>query len=272
MSAFSSILGDAKTAVRSGGQNISAAAQAAASGDLTAARDILANTPSDLISGIGSGGGVDYGDYGNAINARSDAIQNWCWYCILPSLSNRTATAAFGMQPAVSLPWYYVEKANLPGRTFQLDSIARNGHKAHYAESYSVSDLSLEFFLDSSNKSYQYLKAWQGLILGNNDPSSVVNQGRWGLPADYKKNISLFVLSVDKKVLLNMKYINCWPVDPQALELTSGNAEAMHLSVSFAVEDVNVTVQNDKGLIENLINTAAGYSISAIQDYARKAL
>lgn len=272
MTIFSSILGEAKSAVGLATGSVSAAISAAASGNLTGALDQLVSAPSSIINSIGSGGGAAYGDYAGGMNARKDAMQNWSWYCIMPSVKSSNATSVMGLQPSVSLPWYYIQKMNMPSRVFKRDTFARNGHEAHYAEGYSVSDLTLEFFMDSSNKSYQYLKAWQGLILGNQDPSTITNQGRWGMPADYKKNINLCVLSVDKKILLNVKYIGCWPVDPSALELTSSSAEAIPMSVTFAVEDMDITVKNDKGIIDNLLNTASGYAIDGIQDFAKTSL
>ena len=144
MSSLSDILGDGKSALQVGGNSITAAAQAAASGDIMGAIGILQNTPGDMINSIGSGGGTDYGDTGRAINARGDAVQNWCWYCIMPSLTDGNAISLFSMKPSVALPWYYVQKMNLPLRSFQVESISRNGYQAHYPESYSVNDLQLD--------------------------------------------------------------------------------------------------------------------------------
>jgi hypothetical protein len=172
------------------------------------------------------------------------------------------------LSPSVSLPWYYVQTANLPQRVVTAESINMNGHPIHLPESYSVPNLTLGFFMDSSNQAHQWLKAWQGQILGDSDPTSPVNHGMWGLPAQYKKTINIVVIDVKKKQMLNVRYINCWPSDPSALDLVSGSAEALVQNVTFMVEDVQVTLSNDKGLLGNLLDTAKGYAMGALSGFA----
>jgi len=223
-----------------------------------------------LSGSLGSFGGTSLGDDFAGINARGDAVQSWCWYAVMPDISNTSALNAGVVSgtnvgaPLVGLPWYYVQTANLPMRQFGLDTIKRNGHSVHYAQGYEVGTLSLGLFMDSSSKAHQYLKAWQGLVLANTNPKSVQNQGNWGYPADYKKDIVIVVLSVDKKVLLNVKLINCWPSEPTATELTSGEATPLVQTVTFVVEDVDITVNNDRGLLDTLTSTATGYATSAL--------
>ena len=253
MSVFSDILGTAtSTGIISPSFSSGAALRSSAKG----LADTLINT---ALTGGSSTPGNDFA----GINARSDAIQNWCWYCLMPSIQGQTTSA--------SLPWYYVQKANLPLRTFDRDTVKRNGHDVHYAEGYKVGDLSLEFFMDSSNASQLYLYAWQSLILGNANPAVAANQGLWGLPAAYKKTINVVVLSMDKKILLNVKYLNCWPVDPSALDLVSGSAEAMSQPITFAVEDVSIEIHNTQGTIQSLINSTVstvGNALNSLQGAA----
>jgi hypothetical protein len=243
------------------------------------------------------------------MNARSDAVQNWCWYCLLPDVVDKGAVGLFSkssstggdtqsekwikqdgeeilgtslssvltsgssrLYPAVSLPWYYVQSATIPFRTIETESITRNSHKLHYPEGYSVATLSMEFFMDSASVAQKYLKAWGGLVLGNQDPSIWSNRGKWGYPANYKKDINFYILSVTKRELLNLKYVGCWPTEPQALELASDNAAILTQRVNFHVEDVLVTVLNDKGIVDNLIDTGLGYGTSFLKGAAMNAI
>jgi len=264
MSVFSDILGDARAAVTQGTSNLSGAVQQLASGNLGGAIALLQDTGQDTLNAFADSGGTTYGDSLSGMNARGDAIQNWCWYCVLPVLNRNTAVSLGGVTPSSALPWYYVQKATLPQRSFNRESLSRNGHSAHYPDAYSVTDLLLEFFMGSDNKAQQYIKDWQGLVLGNKNAGVITNQGQWGLPVDYKKTINLVVLSVDRKILLNVKYFGCWPIDPNPLELVSGQGEPLSQPVSFAVEDVNVDIQTDSGLVDTLVNTARGYALTGI--------
>ena len=249
MSALSNVIGAAKSGFTTGKGSLNASLNSLVSGDIQGALANLANTAGDTLNAFAATGAAPLGDGFGGINAREDALQNWCWYAMLPAFGRTT------------LPWYYVSAANMPYRTIQTEAIQRNGKAVHYPESYSVDNLSMVFFLDNSGKAYQYLKTWQGLVLGNIDPKKPGNQGKWGLPSNYKKDIQLIVFSVAKKRMLNVKYINCWPTNLTALSLSSGQAEALSQEVNFLVEDVEVTVNNDKGLMENLLDTTTNFVI-----------
>jgi hypothetical protein len=185
------------------------------------------------------------------MNARGDALQNWCWYCVPPAIYNTDAididdiTISSLAAPLVWLPWYYVQAATIPDRTIQAASIQRNGHAMHFPESYSVDDLTLTLFLDSKNVARQWLRSWSHLVLSVDNPRNPANQGRWGLPYQYKRDISFVVHSVRNKRVLHFKYIGCWPKSTGGLALASGSSEALTCDVTFAVEDVRVSVGNE---------------------------
>lgn len=243
-------------------------AQQLAQGNVGGAIETLLRAPGDAIANIGGRGSEDVGHSFAGMQARGDALQNWCWYCLLPSIPSANAPSlSLNTGPVgslVSLPWYYVQTSNLPQRVINADSTSMNGHQVHLPDSYAVPNLNLGLFMDSKNLAHRWLKAWQGQILGDADPTYAGNQGMWGLPANYKKTINIVVVDVKKKEMLTVRYINCWPQDPSALDLVSGAAEALVQQVSFMVEDVQITVSNDKGLIDNLLDTAQGYALGAL--------
>lgn len=267
MPSIADYLGAAKSSLSGTGVTL---ANQVAQGNIEGAIAGALQVPGQQLGSFGSFGGTSLGDDFAGINARGDAVQSWCWYAVMPDITNTSALNAGVVsginlgQPLVGLPWYYVQTSNLPMRQFGLDTIKRNGHSVHYASSYEVGTLTLGLFMDSTSKAHQYIKAWQGLVMDNRNPKSVSNQGNWGYPSAYKKDIVIVVLSVDKKVLLNVRLINCWPTEATAAELTSGEAQALVQSVSFVVEDVDITVNNDKGLLDTLVGTAQGYAASAI--------
>lgn len=183
------------------------------------------------------------GDSFAGIHARGDALQNWCWYALMPSLQNNGYNN--------DLAWYYIQTANLPERTINVDSVNFGGHPVHFPESYSVDPLQLGLFMDNRNESSRYIQAWRELVLQNGDPNiSDSNKGMWGLPAKYKKNIDIVVLNTEKMIALNLKYTRCWPTVSTNTELTSGQGEAMIKTVSFVAEDVYVSVFDAQGIVE----------------------
>jgi hypothetical protein len=259
----SNILGGAKSQVVNGaGTALSQLAQ----GDVKGAIASLNQTAGDLVTNAADRGAADFGDDLGGMNARGDAMQNWCWYCLLPSIQNANAISLpFAGAPSMTLPWYYVEEATLPQRAFTHKQIDRNGHIANYVEGYTTDGLSLTFFLDSSNRSLMYLNAWCGQMVGNKDASNIENRGVWGLPKNYKKDITMIVTDVTKKTLITAKYFGCMPKDPSTLDLVSGQADRLKMKVDFAIDDVQITLQSADGLLSQLLTTAEGYGMSALQ-------
>ena len=250
MSFISKILGAAKDDITSG---LWGAVNHASRGELGEAIDSIVNIPGNVANNAGAHSGTSFGDGFAGINAREDAVQDWCWYAILPSFAGKNC------------PWYYVTAANTPFRKINPETVKRNGHEVTSADYYSMSgNLNLKFFLDSSSKAADYLRAWQAQILMNKDPTQANNQGVWGLPVNYKKSITIVVTSVDRKELLIFKYLNCWPTDLTSLDLGSGSANPMELSVDFSVEDVDLSIKNANGILDNLSDTAAGMAYSAV--------
>ena len=250
MSFISDILGSAKTDIIGG---VTGAINQLGRGDLGAAVDSITSIVPNVANNLAPRDGTAFGDGLAGLMAREDAVQDWNWYCILPSIGGK------------QLAWYYVVSANTPHRKFNAETLRRNGHSVHLAESYEMSgNLSLKFFLDTSSKTHDYLKAWARAILSDADPTQARNQGIWGLPAEYKRAITIVVMSPDRKDLLTFKYLNCWPSDPQALELGAGSEAGLELTVDFQVEDVDLKVSNALGVIDNLKNTARGMAFSAL--------
>lgn len=250
MSFVSNILGSAKDDFKGG---IANAVNDLGRGDISGAISTLTDIPGNLISNIGARGGASFGDGFRGLQNIRDVVQDWCWYCILPEVGG------------IQLPWYYVSGANTPFRKFNAETLKRNGHNTHLVESYEMSGpISLKFLMDGSSKSSLYLKAWQGQVLWDYDPSQAINQGVWGMPSGYKKTITIVVMSVARKELLTFKYFNCFPTDLQGLELGSGSSNPLELSVEFQVDDVDLTIRNDLGLLENLKESIKGLALGAL--------
>lgn len=266
MSALGNVISSIKTSASGSFQS---SLTQLASGNVEGAVSTLLQGPGDALDAIGATGSAGLGDALGGINARSDALQTWNWYCVPPPITNSSAISlgsigGTNLTSSAMLPWYYVQTANLPFRTFQPDTIQRNGHAVIYPESYSVENLTLGLFMDSSSKSMSYISAWQGLVMANQNPKNPTNQGLWGRPSQYKKDIQVVLLSVARQQILKFRYINCWPLSVGTLSAVPGGSDIFIADVTFAVEDVDITISNDQGLINNLINSAEGYAMGAL--------
>lgn len=190
---------------------------------------------SDLARGdmFGSGGDINPFD---AIHKRGDAVQNWTWYCELPTLN------ATPLAPAsVNLPWYYVPGVSAPLKSINAASINRSGGQRHYAENFSVDDLTLTLFMDDTNAALDYANAWQArvLALGDGRPSS---RGMWGLPGQYKKEVKIHITTPDHKNLVTLVYVGCWLSSMTALDLTGDSSAPVALQVTLKVDDMYIEV------------------------------
>lgn len=183
------------------------------------------------------------GDSFAGIHARGDALQNWCWYALMPTVNNNGYTT--------ELPWQYVQSGNLPERNITPSSTNFAGHPVHFPESYNVDNLQLGMFMDDTNSAQRYVQAWRELVLQNGDSNlSMGAKGLWGLPAKYKMNIDIVVLNMSKTYAINFKYTGCWPTTSSQQELTSGAGEAMVKTVNFMVEDVFIDLYDLQGVVE----------------------
>lgn len=154
--------------------------------------------------------------------ARTDPILSFHWYAELPWLDSFT------------LPWYYVEEAVTPFARYDTRSIYREGKSKHYAGTYSVDNLRLNFFMDSTNKSVDYFMYWMSLIKGPG--------GEFRIPSRYKKPISIVIMDVTNSVVLRITYTGCWPTGIDALNLNSGSSDRLVGNVEFSVDDVMVEI------------------------------
>jgi hypothetical protein len=227
------------------------------------------------------GAGMAPGNDLAGIQARSDPLLSFCWYAQLPTISptptssspvnqNSPSTSLgsslmngisslagsainslgstlggslFSSSSATSIPWYYVEEAVLPFRNFGVKSIFRDGRHRHYADTYSVDNLTLHFYLDSSNTALQYLQAWQNAIIAPfSANNSATSGGGFGRPAQYKQPVYIYILDVTKAQMAIVEYTECWPTNLSALNLDSSSSNRLTGIVPFSVGDVFVNI------------------------------
>ena len=237
--------------------------------------------------------GINPGDALAGALARPDPIQAYCWYAQMPILTPATIQAAatslggtigesiggmFGQTMSslgstagsvfggvlagnvagAQLPWYYVESANLPLRTFTPVDVFREGRNRKYPISYDVGELRMGIYMDCDNNALTYLQAWQNAILRPFNATAAASQGGgFGRPIAYKKPIRIFILSVDRSEIAIFTYSECWPSSVDNFAMTSGTPDRIIAEVTFSVGDVFISVfpvseEATKALVANL--------------------
>lgn len=231
-------------------------------------------------------------NFGNSLNGalnRSDPILSFSWYAEMPTLNptvlngtrvdstvnstinngilggtiQKAIEASFAnsavkdsVKSNLTCPWYYVETANCPFRSFATVSRFVEGRKRNYPGAYSVGDLILGMYMDNSNISLAYLKTWENLILAQIDKKNKdVVGGNFGIPINYKKSIFIYLLSAVKKQIMVIEYAECWPTNLHAINLDSASSTRVVANVNFSVGDVYTTIFSiDNSTVSNIIN------------------
>jgi len=239
------------------------------------------------VSQLSNNGGIVPGDSLTGAQARPDPMLSFTWYAQLPVINpgstqsvagasatsilqniassvTSTLTSSLGGSVATAnaaqLPWYYVEEANLPFRTYETKSIFREGRDRHYPSKYSVGDLRLSIYADSQNNAFQYLQAWNNTIITPfAATASAAMGGGWGRPSDYKKPIYIYMLDITNNVLAIVEYVECWPVSIDSYAMDSASSSRIVNHVTFSVGDVfinlmGVSINLVKGVLANPTN------------------
>jgi hypothetical protein len=207
-------------------------------------------------------------------NASSSSILANLGSSLLGGLGSSLTSALGGAIPvsnAAQLPWYYVEQATLPFRTFEAQHIFREGRPRSYPTKYSVGNLRLGIYADSSNVALTYLQAWQNAIITPFSANSAASMmGGWGRPSDYKFPIFIYLLDVTTNVLAIVEYTECWPTNVSSYSMESGNSNRIVNEVTFEVGDVFVNLVNAGSVLPGSVlrNGANNAITSTINSFA----
>jgi len=194
---------------------------------------ISLSSPSvDAMSSFSSNAGITEGNSLAGALSRSDPLLNFNWYCILPQITE----TVYG---SVGLPWFYVEEAHIPFRTYQTRSIYREGRTKQYVSKYGVDNMTLTMYLDNSAKTWNYLKAWNAAII---DPFARTNAtlqgGRFNPAYKYKKDVKIMVIDNKKQIVIQLLMSECIPISIETFSLGSNSSDRIMARVTFAVGDM----------------------------------
>lgn len=159
--------------------------------------------------------------------SRKDPLLNIDWYCSLPFLN--------GVQSEPrTLGWEMVEEATLPMFEFEPQSNYRAGKTYHYPSHQNLGTLTLKMYEDSSGSATAYIRNWQSLMFDH-------ETGLYNVPGVFKNIITVTMFDVAKYEAIVIRYLGCWPQNIDAFQLMGGSAERISPSVTFSVDDIEMT-------------------------------
>lgn len=184
------------------------------------------------------------------IISRPDPMMSFYWYAMLPTLDTG--------QGMVSLPWNFVEEATPSFRTYDMNSIYRDGRMKKFASAFSVDNLRLGFYMDVGNQSLNYLTGWQNCIQAPVTQQTMYDRtGMYRLPSRYQRPIYIYLLNPARESIAVLQYVECWPQNLDSLQLNSGAGSRLIQNVSFATGDVIVNILSAPGSLQQAIIESA---------------
>ncbi len=169
--------------------------------------------------------------------ARTDPMLSFNWYAEMPVVTPQ------GGGSSRDLPWYFVEEATTPFRTYDVRSVFREGRDKHYPSKYSIDSLRLAIYADTANVALNYLIAWNGSILLPTTLQTAAKQGGgWGTPSLYKKTIKINLVNPAKKTMAVLEYVEAWPQTVDSIQLESASSTRVVFHVTFSIGDVFPTL------------------------------
>lgn len=197
-----------------------------------------ANFVGRAASMIGSNLGMFVGTFNPMRDAlsRADPLMSYTWYVELPAAGFN----AGGMP----LPYYYVEEATLPFRSYETRTVFRNGNYRKYPQKYSVTDMSLTVYADADGVALRYLESWlNSPLVSFASATSETSGGLWVAPeGTVKRSIIAVILAPNYGKVAYLEYTGAWITSISELGQDASPSTRVTYKVNVSVDDVFVTV------------------------------
>lgn len=164
----------------------------------------------------------------NSVLQLQDPAPAWRLLAHLPDLPAIPASDRLPLMPAkTAIPPVRVESASLPQFIITEETEFFGGSSDYFATTTTIGDLSMTFFETGDYDVLEYLYHWQMLV--------VDTDGNYGLPAVYKKPITIEALKVTGKVGKIFRLLKCWVLTVTPLEYTSASSERIICTATLKV-------------------------------------
>lgn len=161
------------------------------------------------------------------------------------------------------MPWQYIDGLTTPSLSVDQHSLFFNGLTKKFASVYSTGGVSLKLFTDVKAKSFNYANYWMR--------SSYREDGFYGLPRAYKKDIQVFILDATREIVVDLRFLGCFPVswDQYTLDATNGILET---TLQLSVDEMYLNYDSDFSAAKDTINGFANGLLNSAQQQGAKQL
>ena len=165
------------------------------------------------------------------------------------------STEAVKQSQTISIGDQFVESITLVNKEYNSREVFRAGAMYKYPDtSFTIPDLTINFFGDKDLKSFRYVQNWIELI--NQPLTDSVPHGAWAVPKIYKKTITVGVADENANEFYLVDYQGCWPKSVNEIELSSDSDDYIVYSTTFSVDNLKVYGYNLQTYTESLMNYA----------------
>lgn len=172
-------------------------------------------------------------------------VTNMAWLNLEEFIERRSGDR----EPLLDLYWHcmllpfggdtdYVETVNIPFPSINMKPLFGGGAFVQYPGFQEIAAFDITFYEDVAVRSRRYILNWQSKI---RDP----NTGAYGLPMNYKRNMSFVLMSgrgasnAEAKVpVMTVTLKNCWPTTSNSLDLVNTGGQPLKLQQNFATEGI----------------------------------
>ncbi len=151
--------------------------------------------------------------------AGADTSPGWRFNVYLPDLPGLAAPQLV-RAVNVTLPMQYVD----------TDSIFRGGFMEMFPTVTGTDSLEIQLLETAKWDCLRYLTKWRSLQVDEN--------GLWGLPSEYKKDILIYPLTHLGESAIGIRVKRAQPTRPQPTQMNGASSELVHLGLTFTCDRV----------------------------------
>ena len=131
-----------------------------------------------------------------------------------------------GSDPIESI---YIDSVQLPSIRIEQSNVYRYGVNVNYAGGVSVDNCTINLFNDRTGKALKFASSWLNAVYN-------FETGNYGSPSEYKKDITVFLLTVTGEIVCVIDLIGCFPASFNSISLTNSTAELMPVVLDLSVD------------------------------------
>lgn len=160
------------------------------------------------------------------VRARPDPLLSFQWLCLDGSLP-------------FDHPNEYLESIDLPFNNIKSDGVYVGSGYTCYPLAHEVEAFTATFYEDYYAASTTWLQDWKSRIKN-------FSTGVYGLPKDYKKTMTVGLLTTKGDIALQYKLIGIWPTSTASLSLNYNESGRITVSQTFSIDDVEIVTSMEK--------------------------